>query len=59
MAFSLSKGRYAVSSGVACFAIYRSIRHLNPRENDRLQGVRSEHLNNRFFTIASNGEISI
>ena len=47
-----------VSSGVACFAI--SI-HLSfkPMGNDRSTGCRNKRLNNRFFTITSNGEISI
>ncbi|CAH0393442.1 unnamed protein product, partial [Bemisia tabaci] len=42
-------------SGVACFAIYRLICHLNLWKRIDEQGVRSEHLNNRFFTISVNG----
>ena len=50
-------------SGVACFAIYRfkpnAPCHLNLWKWIDQQGVRTEHLRNRFFTVASNGEISI
>ena len=42
-------------SGVACFAIYRFIDHLNLWKRIDKQGVRSEHLNNRFFTMDLNG----
>ena len=51
-------GRY-LTSGVAWIAIYRLLCHLNLWKKIDYQGVRSEHLSNRFFTIASNGEISI
>ena len=44
---------------MACFAIYREICHLYLWKRIDKQGVRNEHLNNRFFTIASNGETSI
>ena len=45
--------------GVACFAMYRLICHLNLWKRIDYQGARNEHLNNRFFTIASNEEISM
>ncbi|CAH0389914.1 unnamed protein product [Bemisia tabaci] len=41
-------------AGVACFAIYRLLCHLNLWKRIDKQGVRSEHLNNRFFTICLN-----
>ena len=47
------------SMGMACFAMYWFICHLNPWQRIDKQGVRDEHLDNRFFIIASNGEISI
>ena len=42
-------------SGVACFAIYRLLCHLNLWKRIDKQGVRSEHLDNRLFTIGLNG----
>ena len=41
------------------YAIYRLICHLNLWKRIDKRGVRNEHLNNRFLTIASNGETSI
>ncbi|CAH0380732.1 unnamed protein product, partial [Bemisia tabaci] len=46
---------YLGFSGVACFAMYRLLCHLNLSKRMDEQGVRSEHLNNRFFTIGLNG----
>ncbi|PHT67176.1 hypothetical protein BC332_34916 [Capsicum chinense] len=40
-------------SGVACFAIYRLICFFNLWKRIDTQGVRHEHLNNRFCTTAS------
>ena len=45
--------------GVACFAMYRLICHSNPWEMIDVRGDRNGHLNDRFFNIASNWEISI
>ena len=47
------------SSSVACFAINRLMCHLNLLKRIDKQGARNEHLNNRFFTTASNGKISM
>ena len=47
------------TDGVVCFAIYRFICRLNLWKRIDKQGVRNERLNDRFFTIASNGKISI
>ena len=47
------------SSSVACFAIHRWICRLNLCKRIDKWSVCNEHLNNRFFTTASNGEISI
>ena len=44
------------TSGMACFAIYRFSWHLNLWKMIDGQGVRIEHLHNRFFTTASNGK---
>ena len=51
--------RIMLTDGVACFEIYRLIWHLYLWRRIDRQDVRNEHLHNRFFTIASNEEISI
>ena len=48
-----------LASGVECLAIYRLIGHFNLWKRIDKQGVRNEHINNRFCTVASNGKISI
>ena len=42
-----------------CFAMYRLLYRLNLWKRIDKESVRCEHCNNRLFTIASNGEISI
>ena len=56
---SFRRGRDGLSSGVACFAIYRLICPLNSWKRIDKQSVRNGHLKNRLFTIASNEGISI
>ncbi|CAH0390304.1 unnamed protein product, partial [Bemisia tabaci] len=55
--FFLSTAVLGRDRGVACFAIYRLLCHLNLWKRIDKQGVRREHLNNRFFTTGISGII--
>lgn len=54
-----SKWSNCTISGVSCFAMNRFIYHLYPWKMIEYNGVWKGRLNNRFFTIALNGMISI